>query len=142
MKRPGDWIFVRNNSDTEFSSKYDGEDVVIAPGEFTEIPAAAATLLFGFGAPFDHPDRIRALRRLGWIATHDDRTSALERLKKFSFHVTEHEARSEKNPASAPRVVEGAEEDSSESTSARTPVRQPPAPNNLLGKLGAAQAAG
>lgn len=82
MRKP-DSIYVKNDGDETFTSKYDGEDIVIDPGKAEELTLAAAELLFGFG----EDDKSRCLRRLGWMGMHLDYEKAIARLNKFSFHM-------------------------------------------------------
>lgn len=93
--KPRNTIWVRNNGHQPISSRYDGEDFVIMPGEYLEMEIACAELVFGFG----NNDKARAIARLGWSKTQFDMAHAIERLNTFSFHMSEQEA---KGHSSAP----------------------------------------
>ena len=80
-----DTVFVRNNGTEAMSSRFDGEDFSIEPGEYLEMEMDCATLVFGLG----EIDKSRAIRRLGWAPMSDMYREALERLNAFSFHMSE-----------------------------------------------------
>lgn len=136
--KPRNTIWVRNNGQEPMSSRYDGEDFEIEPGEYLEMEIACAELVFGFG----DNDKSRAIARLGWSKTHFDMAQAIQRLNTFSFHMSEKEA---KGHSSAP--VDGPSEDSP-SGSPEKAVKQPRAaktkavrakPRNALEKLASVQ---
>lgn len=80
-------VFVRNNGDTPFNDRYDGEDFIIEPGRAVEMEADCAKLVFGFG----EKDKSRAIRRLGWAPTSADVAGAMKLLYTFSFYSTKEE---------------------------------------------------
>lgn len=82
MRKP-ESVWVKNDGEETFKSKYDGDEVVIAPGKSEELTLPAAELLFGFG----EEDKSRCLRRLGWMGMHLDYDKAIAMLNKFSFHM-------------------------------------------------------
>lgn len=131
-------VFVRNNGAETFKNRFDGEDFEIEPGQALEMYVDCATLVLGFG----EDDKTRALRRLGWISAQHDVKTALERLSKFSFHMSEKEA-SDHVHSSAP-VVAGAPAGSAQSGGVGSdpdvaePQRKHVSP---LGKLARAQEA-
>lgn len=81
--RKVDTVWVRNDGNEVFTSRYDGEDFTIAPGKAEEITLACAELVFDFGKD----DRSNCLRRLGWLHMNAKMDQALARLNKFSFHM-------------------------------------------------------
>src|SRR5258708_2196815 len=81
-------VFVRNNGTETFTDRYNGEDFEIPPGGQEEMLIECAELCLGFG----EEDKTRALRRKGWACTSVGQKEGLERLAKFSFHMSEKEA--------------------------------------------------
>lgn len=82
MKKP-ETVFVKNNGKDVHRDRFDGEEIVIEPGQLVEIYADAARLCFGFG----EKDKHRVIARLGWVDAENNMETALERLNKFSFHM-------------------------------------------------------
>lgn len=128
--RKADCVWVRNNGDEIFSSRYDGEAIELAPGKAEEFTLAAAELLFGMG----EDDKSRCLRRLGWMNASQQMDQALARLNKFSFHMDnpKYEQKQGKNPEFAP----GIEGEGGETGQPATPPKA-----GVLGKLSLHRAA-
>lgn len=117
MKFP-DTIFVKNHGTETHRDKFDGDGFEIKPGQVVQMHEEAARLCFGFG----QEDKLRTLRRLGWVETNGDLSRGLARLNAFSFHESEkaandHQARKPIAPADGEVAGEGA-------------VGQPSAPNH------------
>ena len=129
MRKP-DSIWVRNDSEETFKSRYDGEDIVIVPGKAEELVIPAAELIFGFG----EDDKSRCLRRLGWMGMHLDYDKAVERLNKLSFHMEnpKYEQKRGKSAEFAP----GGEGEGGETGQPATPPKA-----GVLGKLSLHRAA-
>lgn len=81
MKLPKS-IYILNKTDEEFRDRFDGEEYVFPPGKFVQVPIEAAKLIFGYS----EPDKLRAIRRLGWAVTSTEMEKAQERLRGFQFH--------------------------------------------------------
>lgn len=94
-----------NNSGKDFADQFDGEKFDFpaqkegAAPIATEIPVEAAALIFGLG----EEDKKRCIQRLGWAATTNDMTKALERIGQFTFTLEQ-----PKGHATAPVVDEDA----------------------------------
>jgi hypothetical protein len=104
-------LFVRNNSGSDFSDRFDGIDYHFPNGELVECPELAANHIFGYGAP----DKTQHMIRLGWAANSTTLKEAYERLDKFEFlqgRMTVDEPIEERPPVVKPEAEE--EETSSE----------------------------
>lgn len=118
-----DTIWVRNNGTEVHRDKFDGDAFEIKPGGVLQIHQAAAELCFGFG----QDDKLKTLRRLGWIETSGELARGIERLNAFSFHESEraandHQARKPFAPADGRVAEEGA-------------GGKPPVPNNATRQI-------
>ena len=133
MKFP-DTIYVRNNGGESFRDRYDGEPFEIKPGQAVQLHQGCAELVFGFG----QEDKLRCLRRLGWVETNGDLSKGIERLNAFTFHESEKAAndhRARKPTAPADGKV-GAEPEGRQTPSGNVPAV------NLLDKLATVSHAG
>lgn len=84
----GGMVKVTNRSTQTFRDMYDGVPLELAPKESKLIPVIMARHIFGYG---EVPPR-RALMRLGWLQTDDERpgvrggwVEAMDRLREFQF---------------------------------------------------------
>ena len=98
-------VWVRNNGDLPFASRYDGEDFEILPGKSVEMLVECAQLCIGFG----DEDKTRCLRRLGWAFSLDAMTEAQKRLETLSFHMERPASGAKESSSSAPRGNENPE---------------------------------
>jgi hypothetical protein len=88
MKKRDQTVFVRNNGAEPFRDRYNSEDFEIAAGGIEEMVVECATLCLGFG----ETDKRRCLQRKGWANSDAHMKNGVERLSKFSFHMSENEA--------------------------------------------------
>jgi len=74
-------VFVTNRSDTALTDGYGGIFYEFLKGKPVEVPVHVAKHVFGYGAEDKEP----YLARLGWIRSHSDLNSGIERLSKFEI---------------------------------------------------------
>lgn len=134
--KPRNSIWVRNNGTRPLESRYDGEDIIIPPGEYLEVEIDCAELVLGLG----EENKGRAIRRLGWADTQSDMAPAIERLNSFSFHMSEDEAKG--HCSSAPAVDTAKPKAKAAGKASVSKVARTPRPSgNALEKLAKVAAA-
>lgn len=92
-------VYVTNNTEEELVDGYAGVFYKFEPQQTVEIPAEAATHIFGYGVQDKEP----FLARLGWIKTKNELKEGIKRLNQFVISV---EKPAEKNHSLSPLVVE------------------------------------
>jgi hypothetical protein len=92
-------VFVTNRSDSALTDGYGGVFYEFLRGKPVEVPLHVAQHVFGYGAEDKEP----YLARLGWIRSHADLNSGIERLNKFE--ITSQSAQQDRSLPSAVSVV-------------------------------------
>lgn len=80
IERP-DYIRVVNNNKFKIVGRFNGEDYEFLPGKPLDIPLVVAGHIFDFGKD----DKSRALNRLGWMQSSDQKEDAMAKLNKVRF---------------------------------------------------------
>ena len=92
-------VFVTNRTDTALTDGYGGIFYEFLKGKPVEVPVHVAKHVFGYGDENKEP----YLARLGWIRSHSDLDSGIERLNKFE--ITTQPAQQDRSLPSAVSVV-------------------------------------
>ena len=92
-------VFVTNRSETALTDGYGGIFYEFLKGKPVEVPVHVAKHVFGYGAENKEP----YLARLGWIRSHSDLDSGIEKLSKFE--ITTQQAQQDRSLPSAVSVV-------------------------------------
>jgi len=92
-------VFVTNRSDSALTDGYGGIFYEFLRGKPVEVPLHVAKHVFGYGAEDKEP----YLARLGWIRSHSDLNSGIEKLSKFE--ITTQPAQQDRSLPSAVSVV-------------------------------------
>ena len=92
-------VFVTNRTDTALTDGYGGIFYEFLKGKPVEVPVHVAKHVFGYVAENKEP----YLARLGWIRSHADLNSGIERLNKFE--ITFQSAQQDRSLPSAVSVV-------------------------------------
>ena len=92
-------VFVTNRTDTALTDGYGGIFYEFLKGKPVEVPVHVAKHVFGYGAENKEP----YLARLGWIRSHSDLDSGIEKLSKFE--ITTQQAQQDRSLPSAVSVV-------------------------------------
>ena len=74
-------VFVTNRSEAALTDGYGGIFYEFLKGKPVEVPVLVAKHVFGYGAEDKEP----YLARLGWIRSHSDLNTGIERLSKFEI---------------------------------------------------------
>ena len=92
-------VIVTNKGDTALTDGYGGGFYEFLRGKPVEVPVHVAKHVFGYGDENKEP----YLARLGWIRSHSDLDSGIERLNKFE--ITSQPAQQNRSLPSAISVV-------------------------------------
>ena len=92
-------VIVTNKGDTALTDGYGGVFYEFLRGKPVEVPVHVAKHVFGYGDENKEP----YLARLGWIRSHSDLDSGIERLNKFE--ITTQPAQQDRSLPSAVSVV-------------------------------------
>ena len=92
-------VIVTNKGDTALTDGYGGVFYEFLRGKPVEVPVHVAKHVFGYGDENKEP----YLARLGWIRSHSDLDSGIERLNKFE--ITTQPAQQNRSLPSAISVV-------------------------------------
>lgn len=115
------WLFVWNHGKNDLKDRFDGEDYLFEAGGVTEIPTAAAKLIFGWGE--DSP--ARALTRLGWLKANTSLEEAQKRLAHFTFHTEDPLHKPPYAPVGADKALDAVPIPASGAVSVRRPGLPP-----------------
>jgi hypothetical protein len=76
-----DVVYVTNGDEQDFAAEFCAVEYTFKKGQTTELPAAAARHIFGYG----DDNKLPYLTRLGWVRLNTDFDKGLERLAKITF---------------------------------------------------------